>query len=141
MLTKHDSVKSLQINHYYNIFSSIQHMELQNSTGLVTQSVCPYVSQSVPPQCSVDSVSTRCRLGVDQVSTWSQLGVNTKVSTPTERERQVSTRCRLGVDKVSTRCRHWGGTDILTDIHTDGLSDQPTRVLEFHMLYYGTKNI
>ena len=30
--------------------------------------------------------------------------------------------------------------DRLGDIHTDGLSDQGTRVLEFHMLY-GTKNM
>ena len=46
------------------------------------------------------------------------------VSTPTERERET------GVDT---------GGDRHTYILTDRLSDQPTRVLEFHMLY-GTKN-
>ena len=32
------------------------------------------------------------------------------------------------------------GTDIHTDGHTDILTDQPTRLQEFHMLY-GTKNV
>ena len=51
----------------------------------------------------------------------------------------VSTPCQHRVNTVSTLCWEEGG-DIHTDIHTDGLSDQPTRVQEFHMLY-GTKNV
>ena len=44
--------------------------------------------------------------------------------------------------KVSTPCQHCAGTGGggHTDWHTYGLSDQPTRVLEFHMLY-GTKKV
>ena len=48
----------------------------------------------------------------------------------------MSTWCQLGVDTVLGQ----GGTDIRTDGLTDGLSDQPSRVLEFHMLY-GTKKV
>ena len=40
--------------------------------------------------------------------------------------------------QVSTQCQHCAGTGG-TYGRTDGRNDQPTRVLEFHMLY-GTKN-
>ena len=42
-----------------------------------------------------------------------------------------------GHKKASNKTEKGGGH---TDIHTDGLRDQPTRLLEFHMLY-GTKKI
>ena len=55
-----------------------------------------------------------------------------------EMKGKVSTPCRPSVDPVSTQCRHSAGTGG-GDRHTDGLTDQATRLLEFHMLY-GTKN-
>ena len=115
-------------------------MELTKPSGLVSQSVRPYVRMSPP---GVDTYHSGVDTGVDPQTGCRHhhsVGVETSVNTNNSlSEIGVNTSVNTGVD-TWCGCRHCAGTGRggRTYGHTDGLTDQPTRLQEFHMLY-GTK--